>query len=208
MRPGGGKQKGAQFEREVCEQLSRWVSCGKSDSEFWRSAMSGGRATVRFAKGKSADGHGGDISATGGLGHALLSHFVIECKHVADLNLRAAVVKGIGPVREFWEQVSGDADRVGKQPMLIAKQNLMPTLLFLRSSTAQPFFGQVSQLEYVRFYRLDSYRVSMFLFAEFLECLPYEKDRFAIKATTGCARPAAIAERQDQGVKRIFCKRK
>lgn len=178
MKKGGGKQKGAQFERDVCVALSQWVSGGKSDSCFWRSAMSGGRATVRYAKGKSHDGQGGDLAATSIEGHALLNNFVVECKHVADLNLRGAAIKGIGPLKEFWLQVSGDAERVSKQPMLIARQNMMPTVLFLRSSSAQPFFGMVSQFECARFYKLDGYRVSMFLFEEFLNGLPYDHSRF------------------------------
>jgi len=178
MRAGGGKQKGAAFERKICMALSRWVSHGKSDSCFWRSAMSGGRATVRYAAGKGHDGQGGDIAATDPLGHALLSKFVVECKRVADLNLRAAAIKGIGPLREYWDQVSGDAKRVSKEPKPIACQNRFPTLLFLRSSSAQPHFGMVSQFELVRFYRLDGHRVSMFLFEEFLAGLPYDATRF------------------------------
>lgn len=182
MRAGGGKAKGAAFERGVCEQLSRWVSHGKNDSCFWRSAMSGGRATVRHAKGKTADGHGGDITPTHSLGFPLCERFVIECKHVKDLNLRSAAIKGVGPLADFWHQVSMDAARVSKSPMLIARQNLFPTLLFLRSKDTlkdKSPFGMVSQFECARFYRLDGYRVSMFLFEEFLEGLPYDKRRFA-----------------------------
>jgi len=46
MRKGGGKAKGASFERDICRRLSLWVSAGKQEDVFWRSAMSGGRSTV------------------------------------------------------------------------------------------------------------------------------------------------------------------
>lgn len=196
MRPGGGKQKGAQFERDVCGHLSRWITAGKSESCFWRSAMSGGRATVRTAKGKSADGQGGDLTATDPRAHALLGKFIIECKHVADLNLRGAAIKGIGPLRTFWDQVTADALRVDKLPMLIARQNLMPTLLFLRASCTQQYFGMTSQLECARFYKLDGYRVSMFLFEDFLQAFPYDRERFK-DTTIGRLRSARIPDRRD-----------
>lgn len=208
MRPGGGKAKGAQFEREVCAQLSRWLTKGKSESCMWRSAMSGGRATVRHRAGKSADGHGGDLTATDPRAHALLEAFTVECKHVADLNLRGAAIKGIGPLKDFWDQVTSDALRVDKEPMLIARQNMMPTLLFLRASRTQMYFGMVSQIECARFYKLDGYRVSMFLLDEFLEYLPYDKTRFRDRyGKTFAPRSASIEERPDQGVERLVSKR-
>lgn len=182
MRPGGGKQKGAQFERDVCVALSRWVSGGQSESCMWRSAMSGGRATVRHVQGKSADGQGGDLTATDPRAHALLDRFTIECKHVKDLNLRGAILKGCGPLVDYWGQVSRDAARVGKLPMLIARQNMFPTILMLRSSCTQQYFGMFSQVEIARLYRLDGYRVSVCLLADLLE-LPYDAKRLVSAST-------------------------
>ena len=48
MRKGGGKEKGSSFERLVCKRMSMWLSKGERDDLFWRSAMSGGRATVQL----------------------------------------------------------------------------------------------------------------------------------------------------------------
>ena len=50
-KPGYGKQKGGEYERTVCKKLSLWVSNGTRDDIFWRSAMSGGRATLQRKKG-------------------------------------------------------------------------------------------------------------------------------------------------------------
>lgn len=176
MRPGGGKQKGAQFERDVCVALSRWVSAGASDSCFWRSAMSGGRATVRFAKGKSADGHGGDITATDPRAHLLMDHFTIECKFVKELQLQSFVVTDKGNLKAFWAQAWSDAVRVNKEPMLIAKQNQWPPMLLVRSAALVRYFPQALEHKLASIYRLPP--ACMFLLDQFLE-VPYAPQRFA-----------------------------
>lgn len=56
--------KGADYERATCRLLSLWWTEGQRDDVFWRSSMSGGRATVRGKQGKQTAGHCGDIAAT------------------------------------------------------------------------------------------------------------------------------------------------
>lgn len=180
MRAGGQQAKGAEFERQICTQLSRWVSAGRSDSCFWRSAMSGGRATVRHKVGKSVDGHGGDITATNSApASAFLSVFAVECKHVKTLNLHAALLEGKGELAAYWMQAATDATRAGKQPFLIAKQNRCQTLALLRESVARTYFGMASQIERGRLFRLEGYRVSLYYFDELLEAFPFDKSRFS-----------------------------
>ncbi len=77
MRPGGGHSKGASFERQVCRDLSLWLTEGKHDDCFWRSAMSGGRATVRFKKGRTSRSQAGDISPISGIGEKLTDLFLL-----------------------------------------------------------------------------------------------------------------------------------
>jgi len=116
------KQKGSSFERYTCKQLSLWVSEGKSDDLFWRSAMSGGRATVRTKKGeKTASGHG-DITAVTPEGHALTDNFVIECKNYKDLEW-SAFIYGKGFVWQTWKILKNISYDNNKQPFLILKQN-------------------------------------------------------------------------------------
>lgn len=55
--------KGASWEREFSKLLSLWWSDGTNDDWFWRSAMSGGRATVRARKGQKTANAAGDICA-------------------------------------------------------------------------------------------------------------------------------------------------
>ncbi len=131
MRPGGGKQKGAQFEREICKRLSLWVSDGEREDVFWRSAMSGGRATVQHRKGVDVR-QGGDICAVAPEGHILCDEFFIECKYVKDLGFGTFIVNGTGKLRDFWLKCLEESARHKKSPMLIAKQNGWPTIVIIK----------------------------------------------------------------------------
>ena len=72
--------KGSPFEREVCKTLSEWWSGGKADDLYWRTAGSGGRATIRGRKGKMTRSSSGDICATDGVGKPLTDLITFELK--------------------------------------------------------------------------------------------------------------------------------
>lgn len=76
----GRSRKGGAWEREMCRELSYWLSCGRRDDWLWRSSQSGGRATTRRKKGKRTSGHCGDIAATCRRGERLTRVFAIELK--------------------------------------------------------------------------------------------------------------------------------
>jgi hypothetical protein len=130
MRPGGGKQKGASFEREVCVLLSKWVTNGKREDVFWRSAMSGGRATVGHRKGKNHSTQVGDISCIHPAGHHFSEAFAPECKFYADLNY-TGLITGKGKLLDFWAEIKKQAGRYKKHPFLVARQNRMRTTVCL-----------------------------------------------------------------------------
>ncbi len=130
MRPGGGKAKGASFEREICRKLSLWVTGGRREDCFWRSAMSGGRATVARKRGKDVQ-QSGDITAVHPEGHAFLDRWYVECKHYKDLSLDAFLVKGTGPLASFWKKACDEAKHYKRSPMLICKQNGWPILVIV-----------------------------------------------------------------------------
>jgi Holliday junction resolvase len=138
MRAGGGKQKGASFERQVCRILSEWVSGGRHEDLFWRSAMSGGRATVRHRSsgGKVALRQSGDITAVSPEGHKLTDRFFIECKHVKDLQLIRFFVEhegGPNSLMGFWRIAGAEAKKYGKLPLIIARQNNVTPIVVLPS---------------------------------------------------------------------------
>ena len=126
--PVNGKSKGSQFERTICVELSKWITNGEKIDCLWRSAMSGGRATV--SKGKVRQG--GDITAVAPEGHILADKFYIECKSYNKLGLDC-FIKGKGTLIDFWKIAQKEADKYKKYPALIFKQNNWPAV-FVSSS--------------------------------------------------------------------------
>lgn len=132
MRAGGGKQKGSAFEREVCKALSLWVTSGDRQDVFWRSAMSGGRATValrRIRDGEPLVRQAGDIVAVEVEGIDFCRKWYPECKHVKYLHLDSFFIKRTGPLQKFWTKAVKEALRYKRDPIIIARQNGWPTLV-------------------------------------------------------------------------------
>lgn len=139
MRPGGGKSKGAGWERQVCRDLSLGMSGGARDDLFWRSAMSGGRASVQFKRGKQNLTQTGDITAIDPLGAALTDKFLVECKFYRDLIL-VGLFHGIrSGINGHWGECIKKASQHHKWPLLIARQNRMNALVCLDRSGATYF---------------------------------------------------------------------
>ena len=126
-----GKQKGSGFEREICKKLSDWISGGERDDIFWRSAMSGGRATLQFKKGADNKSQVGDISSINKLGDKFTDHFVIECKFYKDIKIDSLVYRfpKKSSLLEFWNDLTKLCFKVNKHPIIIFKQNNKPVLL-------------------------------------------------------------------------------
>lgn len=127
-----GKAKGSAFEREVCKELSLWVSRGERKDLYWRSAMSGGRATIGKRKGEDLAHQAGDISAVHPDGHVLTDKYYIECKFYRDLDIKAFLV-GKGKLSAFWKEAVTQSHIHKRLPLLIAKQNMLPTLVLVEA---------------------------------------------------------------------------
>lgn len=119
------KAKGSAFERKVCERFSLWVSNLTREDVYWRSAMSGGRATLKLRKdrGREFSAQSGDISAIHPLGNLLLNYFVIECKFLRNLGLEQLIWAKQGKLENIWKKPRKEARAVGKEPLVVAKQN-------------------------------------------------------------------------------------
>lgn len=131
MKKGGGKAKGSEFERQVCKALSKWLSGVGNDSLLWRSAMSGGRATIGLKEGVSRSAQSGDISAVDAEAYNFIERYSVECKFVKDLNIQGLIYGTQSGIIQHWGQTCCDANSSGKLPMLIAKQNHKPPLVGL-----------------------------------------------------------------------------
>lgn len=169
MRAGGGKQKGASFEREVCVLLSRWLTNGKQEDVFWRSAMSGGRATVAHAKGKRLASQVGDISCIHPIGQHFINTFAPECKFYADLEYKGLLV-GKGKLLAFWAEINEQAKRYEKHPFLIARQNRMPTFVCLDKAGLQRLGLQFARCTLISPVH-DMYLIEVEKFVR--KCVPY-----------------------------------
>lgn len=130
MRPGGGASKGSEFERKICVALSLWISHGERRDVFWRTAMSGGRATQQAKQGIKNLTQAGDVAAQDALGERLTGSFVIELKHVKNLYFMRSIVEGKGDLYKFWQKVALQAKSLDRFPMLIALQNHHKALMF------------------------------------------------------------------------------
>lgn len=130
MKAGFGKQKGGTFEREICKKLSLWISNSTRDDIFWRSAMSGGRASVQFKKGQQNLTQAGDISAIDPLGDFFIKKCIVECKFYKNLQLENLffTVSNSGIVG-FWNILLQKIADSKKIPFLVVKQNYKEPLL-------------------------------------------------------------------------------
>jgi hypothetical protein len=123
-----GKVKGSSFEREVCKLFSLWISGGQNEDLFWRSAMSGGRATVAHRKGKVVR-QSGDITAVAPEAHFFTDIFFMECKFLKKLQIDKFILLGEGTLAKFWQVCIKEAAKHGRKPMLIARENGKPPLV-------------------------------------------------------------------------------
>lgn len=125
-----GKGKGSSFERWVCVQLSRAVTKGKRKDVFWRSAMSGGRATVSNRK-RIDVRQAGDVCAVAFEGNYLVDHFYFECKFYRDVKLDRFIVEKRGPLAKFWRVAKAEAGKHKRTPILIVKQNFLKPFVIM-----------------------------------------------------------------------------
>jgi hypothetical protein len=125
------KQKGAENERKLCVSLSLWVSGGERQDLFWRSAMSGGRATVSMKNPSKAKlySQAGDISAIDPAGAPLIDLFFVECKHLQSLELERMIWQKEGKAPEIWDLPYTEAKKYGKEPLVLARQDRQKTLV-------------------------------------------------------------------------------
>lgn len=144
--------KGQQFERDVCVLLSRWWTGGENDSVFWRTANSGGRATVRGKKGKTTRGQYGDICATDPIGQPFIDLFNVEIKRgysrhtfadILDCPSNGAMPKYL----EWFVKAQKTSEEAGTYSwLLIAKRDRRDPVVFVPSDALMRNYEESSIL--------------------------------------------------------------
>jgi hypothetical protein len=164
--------KGAEFERTICKELSKWVSNGERDDIFWRSSMSGGRHTVRKKAGLHALSQTGDICAVHPDGHWLLEKFSIECKYYAKLDIDSVIFGRAEKFKllKFWEQCKRDCTSL-KEPLLICKQNYQNPIILTTDNSAALMFSDAGIRAVAEFPRMNAV---VYLWEDFMK-IPYSK---------------------------------
>jgi|SRR6188768_3915715 len=141
-------RKGGKYERELCRDISLWLSYGTDDDCLWRSSQSGGRATTRAKKGKKTEGHTGDLSATNKIGRKFLKRFAVEIKRgygemsIVDVfdrpkkRRKAPKGKRKPTYRQWFRQAERSMEQSGSYSwMVIHRRDRRDALVFLPSDT-------------------------------------------------------------------------
>lgn len=201
--------KGASFEREVAKRLSLWWSGGERDDLVWRTAMSGGRATVRHRQGKKTAGQAGDLTATDDQALPLFKLVAFELKRgYAQCTLSSLLDRSdsVKPVEmERWIVQARRSAKMGgcKYWMIIHKRNNRQTVAIFPRAMLNYIQIQSVPLESlatcgmtfegrIRFGDKASspqatVRLTACLFEEFLRCVPPQ----SLGATLPVNRPKA-----------------
>lgn len=132
---GFSKAKGSDWERACCKKISLWLSHGKHDDWLWRSAMSGGRASVLFKRGKVNRTQQGDLTAIDPGAAWFLNLFTVECKFVKDLYLTLFLTKGSGELAKYWDELLLVCRRTKRQPFMCARENHTIPFIIVREPT-------------------------------------------------------------------------
>lgn len=140
MKPGAGKIKGSSFERLIAKRLSLWLSSGARHDLLWRSAMSGGRATIQLSQGIINKTQTGDLTAIDKLAYEFTERFLVELKHYKDLDLITGFIKNKGILYKFWYDLVEHAYIYKKSPLLICCQNNLP-ILIITTPSGSSFLG-------------------------------------------------------------------
>lgn len=131
----GSSHKGSGFERDLCRKLSEWWTFRQDDDVFWRTASSGGRATIRGRKGKRSAGQYGDITATDDRGLPLLRWLVIEAKRgysYVDILGMLDSRKARHEILQFIDQAQSEA-RLAQVPYwwIVFKRDAKAPIIFM-----------------------------------------------------------------------------
>lgn len=134
-----GAAKGAAFERLMSRELSLWISAGKSDELLWRTGGSGARSTNRFKQGRGYLEHQtSDVGMAHPDAKPFTDRFVVECKFYKTIDLHRMFLEARSSVvGAWWKKVCGEAEAVGREPLLIVKGNALQPLIFARAGRMQ-----------------------------------------------------------------------
>ena len=167
-----GKNKGSEFERYICKELSLWITQKERDDIFWRSHSSGGRFSYRIKLGKSTYNQSGDITNIHPIGDTLLKYFTFELKFYKNVSLWHLLSddtanKG-NNIPIWWEKLKKDCSLKNKTPVLIVKRNYKP-ILMITNELFSDFLKKHFNLSYKVKWNNNIENAYFFLFLDLLK---------------------------------------
>lgn len=167
------KNKGSNFERIICKQLSLWISDNKNSNLLWRSSISGGRFTQGLKTNKNYKNQSGDICAIDEEGFKLTNLFSIECKHYRTLKFQDLIFEMKGNIFDFWGQTKKDAELTNKSPLLVAKANFHhPIIGFDKKTTRKIYWFIAKKIDILAIFPKSS--LIIFNFNEFIDKIKFD----------------------------------
>ena len=126
-----GKNKGSRVERELSKILNKRFNC----EDFSRSLGSGHRwGQVNHLPKHARDVFSGDLIVPENF------KFCLESKGGYDgIDLNSVFIRGNSELDEFLDQVTKDAQRCNRKPMLCWKRTRKPWLVFVRATDVKDF---------------------------------------------------------------------
>lgn len=113
--------KGAQFEREICRQLTKWATGKPKPELFWRTATSGAKATMEIQAGRTTH-MGGDLGALHPMVFWVTDAFNFECKNRASFGVLPHFLLHNTKLFSWWAQCVADAEANNKIPWMVFKE--------------------------------------------------------------------------------------
>jgi hypothetical protein len=137
-------RKGPDFEREFCPKLSLWWTQDQpepSDSVFWRTANSGGRATTRRRKGLQSNGQYGDVGTSDPAGLPLLRLVTIELKKGYNQHSCHNILDQPGDKVQMYQEWFDKTDATSHEAqslswLVVAKRDKRNALVFMPTQLA------------------------------------------------------------------------
>jgi len=121
------KQKGSKFDLGICRILTAWITGAPQPEILWRTATSGGRATMGRKVGIDVGMHG-DIMSIDARSKWLTNNFFFECKSYSKIDF-SLILEGKGNVIAWWNKAVTQAAQAKKWPLMIFKQNNSQTYI-------------------------------------------------------------------------------
>ena len=131
-----GSVKGSNFEREICKKLSLWWSEDLRDDIFWRTSISGARATTRSKKGQGTSYSQGDVTFIDPVGKPFIAACLIEIKrgYTNEISVLDFIDRKRGEplLWKWWRRLEKDRRQIRrKYSLLIFKRNQRRTCIML-----------------------------------------------------------------------------